>query len=115
MRFQNPQCRARFLERPGFRPENYIKERTIFKFLTCAAVLIGGLPLFASARTLAASTTQFKLLNGYVIVIPVTVNGAGPYEFVLDTGSNATLICGEFARALRLRPIDRVEIGRAQV
>ncbi|MGH9767560.1 MAG: retroviral-like aspartic protease family protein [Blastocatellia bacterium] len=87
-----------------------MKERNKSKFLTCAAVLIGGLCLFASAQTLAASTTQFKLLNGYVIVIPVTVNGAGPYEFLLDTGSNTTLIGAEFARALRLRPVDRVEL-----
>ncbi|MGH9852196.1 MAG: retroviral-like aspartic protease family protein [Blastocatellia bacterium] len=87
-----------------------MKERSKSKFLTCAAVLIGGLCVFASAQTLAASTTQFKLLNGYVIVIPVTVNGAGPYEFLLDTGSNTTLISAEFARALRLRPVDRVEL-----
>ncbi|HKQ76793.1 MAG TPA: aspartyl protease family protein [Blastocatellia bacterium] len=87
-----------------------MKERNKSKFLTCAAVLIVGLSVFASARTLAASTTQFKLLNGYVIVILVTVNGAGPFEFVLDTGSNTTLICAEFARELRLRPIDRVKL-----
>jgi predicted aspartyl protease len=87
-----------------------MKARNKSKFLTCAAVLIGGLSMFASAQTLAATTTQFKLINGYVIVIPVTVNGAGPYEFMLDTGSNTTLIHTEFARALRLRPIDRVEL-----
>ncbi len=85
-----------------------MKARNISKFLICVAVLV--CPVFASPRTLAASTTQFKLLNGYVIVIPVTVNGAGPYEFVLDTGSNTTLIGAEFARELRLRPLDRVEL-----
>lgn len=87
-----------------------MKVRKKSKFLTCAAVLIGGLSVFTSARTWAPSTTQFKLLKGYVIVIPVTVNGAGPFEFVLDTGSNTTLISAEFARSLRLRPIDRVEL-----
>ena len=87
-----------------------MKELSQSKFLTCAAVLIGGFSVFASSQTLAALTTQFKLLNGYLIVIPVTVNGAGPYEFVLDTGSNTTIISAEFARSLRLRPIDRVEL-----
>ena len=87
-----------------------MKERIKSKFLTCASVLIGGLSVFASARTSAASTTQFKMLKGHLIVIPVTVNGAGPHEFLLDTGSNTTLISSEFAHALRLRPIDRVEL-----
>jgi predicted aspartyl protease len=91
-------------------PEDSMKERIKSKFLTCASVLIGGFSVFAIARTSAASTTQFKLLNGHVIVIPVTVNGAGPYEFLLDTGSNTTLISSEFAQALRLRPIERVEL-----
>lgn len=87
-----------------------MKERKKSKFLACAATLLGGLSWFANSQTLAASITKFKLLRGYMIVIPVTVNGAGPYEFLLDTGSNTTLIDAEFARALRLRPIDRIEL-----
>jgi predicted aspartyl protease len=87
-----------------------MKERNKSKFLTCVVVLIGGLCVFASAQTQPASIAQFKLLNGYLIVIPVTVNGAGPYEFLLDTGTNTTLVSAEFARQLRLRPIDRIEL-----
>jgi predicted aspartyl protease len=87
-----------------------MKERKKSKYLTYSAALLGGLSWFTSAQTLAASIVKFKLLRGYMIVIPVTVNGAGPYEFLLDTGSNTTLINAEFARALRLRPIDRVEL-----
>ncbi|MGH9836654.1 MAG: retroviral-like aspartic protease family protein [Blastocatellia bacterium] len=87
-----------------------MKERNKSKFLACATVLLGGICAFASAQTSAASTVKFKLLRGYVIVIPVTVNGAGPYEFLLDTGTNTTLVSAEFAQALRLRPIDRIEL-----
>lgn len=87
-----------------------MKERNKSKFLACVAVLIGGFCVFTSAQTQPASTTQFKLLNSYLIVIPVTVNGAGPYEFLLDTGTNTTLVTVEFARQLRLRPIDRIEL-----
>jgi predicted aspartyl protease len=94
-------------------PEDSMKGRNKSKFLTRAAVLIGGLCVFASARTWNASTEQFKLLKGHMIVTPVTVNGMGPYEFLLDTGSNTTLISAEFARTLRLRPIDRVELVTA--
>ena len=28
----------------------------------------------------------------YMIVVPVTINGSGPYDFVLDTGSNNTML-----------------------
>jgi predicted aspartyl protease len=91
-------------------PEDSMKERKKSKFLTYSAALLGGLSWFTSAQTLAASIVKFKLLHGYMIVTPVTVNGAGPYEFLLDTGSNTTFIDAEFARALRLRPIDRVEL-----
>ncbi len=87
-----------------------MKARNKSKFLACVVILIGSLCVFASAQTQPASTAQFKLLNGYLIVIPVTVNGAGPYEFLLDTGTNTTLISAEFARQSRLRPIDRIEL-----
>jgi len=87
-----------------------MKERNNSKILACATVLLASLCSFASARTRAVSTVNFQLLDGYVIVIPVTVNGAGPYEFLLDTGANTTLVSVEFARQLRLRPIDRVEL-----
>ncbi len=87
-----------------------MKERNKSKFLTCAAVFFSSLIPFAGAQTLAASTVQFKLLRDYLIVIPVTVNGLGPYEFLLDTGTNTTLVGAEFARQLRLRPIDRIEL-----
>lgn len=87
-----------------------MKERSKSKFLICATVLFVGLCSFASARPRAVSTVNFKLLEDYVIVIPVTVNGAGPYEFLLDTGTNTTLVSAEFAQALRLRPVDRIEL-----
>jgi predicted aspartyl protease len=87
-----------------------MKERNKSKFLACVVALIGGFCVLTNAQTQPASIAQFKLLNGYLIVIPVTVNGAGPYEFLLDTGTNTTLVSAEFARQLRLRPVDRIEL-----
>lgn len=87
-----------------------MKERNKSKSLTYASILLGSLCSFAGLQTLAASAVNFKLLRGHVIVIPVTVNGAGPYNFMLDTGASTTLVSAEFARMLRLRPIDRIEL-----
>jgi predicted aspartyl protease len=35
-------------------------------------------------------------------VVQVSINGAGPYDFILDTGSNVTVIRSELARKLKL-------------
>ncbi len=90
-----------------------MKERNKSKLLTCAVVLLGSLSWLANGQAFAASTVKFKLFRDHLIVIPVTVNGAGPCEFLLDTGTNTTLVSVEFARALRLRPIDRLELVTA--
>ncbi len=61
-----------------------------------------------SAR--AATPVKFTLIRNYLIVIAVTVNGSGTHEFLLDTGTNTTLLQTEFAQQLGLRPLDRVEL-----
>ena len=38
------------------------------------------------------------------MTLPVTVNGSGPYQFLVDTGSERTVISKELAGALRLGP-----------
>lgn len=72
------------------------------------SILLAVLLLPTSAG--AATDIQFTLVRNYLIVVSVTLNGAGPYEFLLDTGTNTTLLHTEFAAQLGLRPIDRVEI-----
>jgi predicted aspartyl protease len=64
--------------------------------------------LSAPREMLAASHVNFKLLRDYLIVIPITINGRGPYEFLLDTGTNTTIMRTEFASQLGLKPIDRI-------
>jgi len=50
-------------------------------------------PSISSAQiTQINSLIQFQLRDKYMIVVPVTVNGAGPFQFLLDTGSAHTLI-----------------------
>jgi predicted aspartyl protease len=45
--------------------------------------------------------TSFELVNGHIFV-PVTIDGHGPYRFLLDTGANTTIVCAEVARELGL-------------
>lgn len=87
-----------------------MKKRNISKLLITIAVSFAGLLFFEQNQILAADSVKFKLMREYIIVIPVTVNGAGPYEFLLDTGTNTTLMSNEFARRIGLRPVDRVSL-----
>lgn len=78
----------------------------ISKFLVSVALFL----LCGSALSAPIKSLNFTLRRGHLIVIPVTVNGSGPFEFMLDTGASTTLVTPEFARQLRLHPLDRIEL-----
>ena len=80
-------------------------------FLRCALLLIISVVFVCMhANTMAQvnDALPFKLIRHQMIVIPVTINGVGPFEFLLDTGTNTTLIEPELAKELGLRPVDRI-------
>jgi predicted aspartyl protease len=83
--------------------EKYMRKVSISNYL---AVLL----LFSGTSAKAATDMQFTLVRNYLIVTSVTINGTGSYEFLLDTGTNTTLLHTEFAAQLGLRPIDRIEL-----
>jgi hypothetical protein len=68
----------------------------------------------------AASVTP-RLIQRALIVIPVRVNQTGPYDFVVDTGSQVTVIDPSLALELGLKPQGNVGLisvsnyGRASV
>jgi hypothetical protein len=53
-------------------------------------------PMLSFAQTIIKLTTASR---GYLIV-PVSINGSGPYPFLLDTGSNSTLVRNELLDTL---------------
>jgi predicted aspartyl protease len=83
-----------------------MKMSRLSKFVVGAALLLCG----GSLLIRAAVPLKFTLLHGYLIVIPVTVNGAKPVPFLLDTGASTTLLTPEFARQLGLRAQGRMEL-----
>lgn len=50
-----------------------------------------------------AVTLPLRSYPGNLLIIPVTVNGSGPYDFVVDTGSNTTIIEAGLFRELGLQ------------
>ncbi len=67
-----------------------------------ALKVIGGLAVGALFPSIANADTAFVLDDDGCIVVPVMINGRGPFQFVLDTGSNRTVITPEVASDLGL-------------
>src|SRR5579864_4339395 len=73
-----------------------------FHYLVIAAATV--------ASTLSAEThcpgnvasVPFRLVKGHQIILPVSVNHAGPYNFLLDTGTQITMVDPSLAAELHL-------------
>ena len=68
-----------------------------------------GLPA-SSAPAVTGVAAEIRIVNDYMIVVPVTINGFGPYDFLLDTGSNNTILDQKLAEELALRRGDETTI-----
>jgi predicted aspartyl protease len=76
-------------------------------------LLIALILSIASYETVAHSVhsderIKFRLLDRNYIVVPVTVNGEGPFDFLVDLGTDTTLIETDLAEKMHLQPIDRI-------
>src|SRR5690242_1328413 len=63
--------------------------------------------LFAAITTFAdvpKQTVPFHFVHGFAVVVPVSVNGRGPYDFMLDTGTTITTVDRGLAQELSLVP-----------
>ena len=54
---------------------------------------------------LFTSSTPFELRDETDIVLPVTIDGRGPFRFLLDTGSSRSAVTPETARRLGRAPV----------
>lgn len=75
-------------------------------------------PLGSDALLFASPTTRDHVGR---VVVPVMVNGRGPFRFIVDTGANHSTISPRLARELGLKPSEEASIvldgitGTAQV
>jgi hypothetical protein len=70
--------------------------------LVLAAIMVPTIPAETRCPGNAASITP-RFVERALIVIPVMVNGAGPFDFIVDTGSQVTMIDPALASELHLR------------
>jgi hypothetical protein len=58
----------------------------------------------------AQSEVKFRQAEKTVIVVSLTANNQGPFDFVLDTGTDTCIVEPELARQLSLVALDRLEM-----
>ena len=82
--------------------------------VTLRATAVSGLFFFyvlGCVAVRAACEIPFRLTGGRFVVVPVRIDGHGPFEFLLDTGTDTTLLTPEVAARLALRPASRVVLA----
>lgn len=74
--------------------------------LCCAAAAQSGVP-----DPITNSTFPVRTLRGYLMIAGVTINNHGPFDFLVDTGTNTTLLDPQLATELGLQPKDRLRLA----
>lgn len=88
---------------------------SIGRFLVLAGLLSVSAPVvFGEARCPGSATSlPLRLVQGTLFVVPVQVNGTGPYDFLLDTGAQVNSIDEALAARLHLTPSRTVGVTGA--
>lgn len=74
-------------------------------------LLVLTLPTALTAQEKQSSEiVQFKLRDGYLIVVQTMVNGSGPFNFLLDTGTTHTVIDPDLAQQLHTPTVGEVSL-----
>lgn len=58
--------------------------------------------------------TKFRVKAESMIIVPVTINGSGPFDFLLDTGSTGTVIDQKLAAELKLPDAGNINLVTPQ-
>jgi hypothetical protein len=64
----------------------------------------------AAAVPKIGGTVRFERIGDRIIAVPVILNGRGPFQFVLDTGTDSSIIDARLAQELALNTGDRLTL-----
>jgi predicted aspartyl protease len=73
-------------------------------FLSAAIILL------ATPRLWAGSTMAFQLGEQGGVIVPVMVNGSGPFRMLLDTGATHSAITEDVAALVQAKPVARTTV-----
>jgi len=60
---------------------------------------------------MASSSVRFRQVQSHLIIVPVSINGGAPFDFIFDTGATATIIDREIAKQLALHSAEAASIN----
>jgi len=66
---------------------------------------------FHNPDSSANTHLRVRMIAGYLMVVSVSVNDRGPFDFLVDTGTNTTLIDPQLATELGLQPKDTLKLA----
>jgi hypothetical protein len=58
----------------------------------------------------SVASIRFRLVHDFQIIVPVRIDHVGPYDFLVDTGTQLTMVDPLLAAELKLRTQDSVEV-----
>jgi predicted aspartyl protease len=79
-----------------------------FLFLCCAGTAHA---LVSAPAPEPGNSVPVRMLRGYLMVVGVSIEDHGPFDFLVDTGTNSTLLDPELAVELKLVPQDRLQLA----
>jgi hypothetical protein len=91
-----------------------MKSFKVFASLVLAATVVSTL----SAETRCpgnVANLPFRTVNRHQIIVPVSINHAGPFSFLLDTGTQMTMVDPALAAALHLETTGKAEVASVGV
>ena len=89
---------------------NYLLSTRRFHLLAAVSLALVILPVVEAEPRCPGNTASVtpRLVRDALIVIPVRINQAGPFDFMVDTGSQVTVIDPSLASELNLKTHGRV-------
>lgn len=83
----------------------------IFALILLVSCCAASARAFHNPDSNANTHLRVRIVAGYLMVVSVSVNDRGPFDFVIDTGTNTTLIDPQLAAELGLQPKDRLKLA----
>ena len=85
---------------------------TIFKWLAYLTLALAALAALAAEPHCPGNVASLRLrpVHGSQAIVPVMINHTGPYDFLVDTGTQVTIVDASLADALHLERQGDVEV-----
>ena len=83
----------------------------IFALILLVSCCAASAHAFHTPDSDANTHLRVRIIAGYLMVVSVSVNDRGPFDFLIDTGTNTTLIDPQLAAELGLQPKDKLKLA----